>query len=73
MLDRTDTKLFSGVALCPDVEQFVDVMFGGRQHDHHMRPYRAEKINAANRAAWAQMNAEIAAAGSYTAWLAGSK
>jgi hypothetical protein len=73
MLDRTTTKTFSGAALCADVEQFVAVMFGPQQHDHHMRPYRAEKINATNRAAWAQMNAEIAAAGSYTAWLRGSK
>lgn len=74
MLDKTTTRQATGIVVtCADYDQFVETMFGPQQHDHHMRPYRAEWTNKANRRAREILDAQIAAAGSVTAWLRGTK
>jgi hypothetical protein len=71
MLDKTSTaaRPASFAITCSDVQQFVEVMFGPQQHDHHMRLYRVNKDRAIARRANEIANAQIAAAGSVTAWL----
>ena len=50
MLDKLATLLEdqsarrANVIMCDDVEKFVEVMFGPRQHDAHCKPWRFHKF-----------------------------